>query len=224
MSGFEVRNVLGEVIVSDTMKHLGIILEQDITTIDGAVVGTGTTMSNVVMAPSFIKTKYLGYPSLRNTLPDGTITLYKPIEGGEFAGQYWYGENQGKLVFLGEDYQKVSGYLDVYDEQGELLWSANSAKNVPRIVKAYQLDAETLIAGTTVDVGLNPYIIMNSFPSLFAPGPMGTAVRGALFGRYENGKLQLQFKAWGRGGEIHDNFKAFLNGGTLPVYIASFAS
>ena len=223
MSGFEVNNMYGGTILSDTFKHYGLILQQPITTITDAAVGKGTSSSGIVMAAPFTQATSIGYPDIRNTLPTGTMSLFNPVDGGEFCGKYWYAPNAGTIYHLGQEYPKQSGYLDVFDGSGNLIWSALSAKNVPRITGIFQVTAQQLLDGISLNVGSNPYILMNTLPSLFAPGPQGTGVRGGVFGRYSNNTLQLWFGCWGRGGAYRNRIIEFLNGGTLSVYIFSFA-
>ncbi|MDC4563230.1 hypothetical protein ACT44I_07185 [Acinetobacter baumannii] len=220
MSGFEVSNDKGEIIVSDTYRHLGV---NSVQVLDGGAPSSIGASSG--WAPSFIQTPSLVYPSFRNDLPKETLYILNLSEGTEFCGKYWHSVHNNNISFLSYDYTKTSGYLDVYDEQGNLIWSAISAKNVPRIVQTYQLTADNLLYGITLSIGFNVGILLNTLPSWFRPGPMNNLNRGGVFGRYSNGQLQLQFAAAAKLNDISSRIIENLGpNGTLPVHITSFAS
>ncbi|UYL86147.1 hypothetical protein [Acinetobacter phage vB_AbaM_CP14] len=184
MEGFNVFNDRGELIIDSTVKNIGTVAVQSIGTI---------TPSQGAARPAWFVGD-LGIPKL--PVIDGKIplTLLRPNDGCGGCGESFYTAYGGDLIHLRQDYSVESGYLDVFDPSGNLIWSAISASKVPRVVNVINVTAQQIKDGVEVYIG-NSCIMMNGWPAIFYPGPMGTSRVGGIYWQYtkSTGMLKLQY-------------------------------
>ena len=184
---FETYNDLGELIVSADMRHLGVVSEQEITAVEAWYA------NQTLQAPSFMD-KTVGIPKLTlvNDV-DKPMGLFKFNEGGCACGSEYYSANSGKFYYCTKNYPKTSGYLDVFNDVGKLIWSAESARLVPRVTQRINISTAELHAGKTVYIG-DQLLMMNGLPSIMYMAPRNSLTVGGLYMRFSGGYLTLQFK------------------------------
>lgn len=204
MSNFVVSNDKGYVVVDDTTKNIGAVGSNIITTLPDSTGAYAITVSFTGGAPSwFAKTMFdcrtIAIPKLdEGPMP---MSIIMPNDGACGAGKGTFSRDCGTLYQLRQDYSVQSGYLDVFDESGTLIWSAASTEKVPRVVKVINIKYDDLVAndgeGTEIDIGIGSgFLVDNILGSLDVnPGPTGTTARWyAMYWGYNQGKLKLAFK------------------------------
>lgn len=215
MSGFEVFNDRSELVINTEERMVAVVGEQ--------AIGNIVTWYNqaTLQSPAFID-KGIGVTSLPLLSQVPPLTLLKPAYGACGCGNVYYSANAGQLKHLNTNYNLQSGYLDVFNPQGDLIWSAVTAEKVPRVVKVINVPAADLIAGTTINIGYD-HIMMNNFPSIMYPGPVNALRVGGLYWRFNSdGTLNLQFKI--RGNAVVSNYVNDAYGSTgMNFYIYRFA-
>lgn len=204
MSNFIVNNDRGFTIVDDSTKNIGTVGSNIITTLPDSSGALSITISFTSGGPSwFAKTMYDCRTIAIPKLDDGPMpmSIIMPNDGAFGAGKGTFSTNCGTLYQLRQDYSVQSGYLDVFDANGNLIWSAASAEKVPRVVQVINIKYEDLIAnggeGTEIDIGVGSgFLVDNIIGSLdINPGPTGTTARWfAMYWGYNQGKLKLAFK------------------------------
>lgn len=194
MSNFIVCNDTGGVVVDDTLKNIGTVKTYAI----GSVSASGLTTSNLQMAsPSWFNGAATSVLKLTAMSGDVPLTLIKPNSGGFGAGRETFSDNAGTLYHLRDDYTVASGFLDIFNENGLLIWSALSAQNVPRVTNVLTFTYAQLVAGIEVNIG-NDLFMLNNFIGVLDvnPGPTGTTSRCyGLYWKFTSGVLKLQLNA-----------------------------
>lgn len=185
MAHFEVYNSLGELIIGEGLRNIGRIGSEE-------AVGKGGWYSNNILQPPAFIDKSLRIPIFEK-IGDMPMGLFKYAEGGCSCGSEYFSANAGVMHWLQENYPKTSGYLDLYNAEGELIWSAISAGSVPRVTQIINLTADEVLNGANVYIG-DQYVMLNNFPSVMSPGPMGAFTAGGMYTKFTNGHLDVQFK------------------------------
>lgn len=197
MSNFVVYNENGGIIVDDTFKHIGNVAQNVITTLP-TLGGFPITLSFDSVAPSWFPVTTMDTQVLDLTPIEGAVPMSVLMPNSEAygAGRGTFSTNAGTLYCLRNDYTLSSGYLDVFDASGNLIWSASSASKVPRVTQVVHFTYQELINGKEVFIGNNSgFMVDNILGSLdINPSPSGTSSRWfAMFWRYLNGYFKIQF-------------------------------
>lgn len=173
MSGFEVRNDLGEVIVSSEIKLLTEYARQTI----GAV-------NTWYQTTSPIMDKRIGVCGLPDLGVPNMLTLLKFRSTPDSicgCGNVYFSENAGELIHLTADNVPESGFLDVYNETGDLTWSAKTAGKVPRITRVVQLTYAQMVQSVSFQIEQGEMMMLNHLAAYQLPGPVGSVKRGGIF-------------------------------------------
>ncbi|MFP0819788.1 hypothetical protein [Acinetobacter baumannii] len=204
MSNFIVNNDKGFTVIDDTIKNIGIVGSNVITTLPDSSGNLAITVSFGGGGPSWFPTSMYQTRTIQlPKLDDGPMpmTIIMPNDGAFGAGKGTFSVNCGTLHQLRQDYAVSSGYLDVFNANGELIWSATSAAKVPRVTKVIRVTYDQLVAnngeGIEVDIGVGSgFMVDNILGSLdINPGPTGTTARWfAMYWGYNQGKLKLAYK------------------------------
>ncbi|MBX8911020.1 hypothetical protein, partial [Enterobacter ludwigii] len=119
-------------------------------------------------------------------------------------------DNAGSMIRTARNISMQSGYLDVFDSAGTLIWSAASASRMPRVVGFFDVPANYDLQNNTFSVSLsfNPWILVNNCPGNLsddgtAVGYSGVVLKwtgSQLQGRYiSNNQLSWSKTFQGRG-------------------------
>lgn len=101
-----------------------------------------------------------------NTGRSETLTWLKLNTGGvAFPAVGGFTANSGRIIQTSKIGTPISGYLDVYNELGQLVWSAASAATTPRLQGVIELGVNTPIDNQDYSVSMreSPYILLNNF-------------------------------------------------------------
>lgn len=187
MSGFEVRNELGEAIIKDSLKLYALTARQNITEI---------TPWSQLQNPSLVDGVPIGscsLPSLGNadllTLLDFSTAAPGNVYG---CGNLFFSAYAGTLVHLSRNVPVESGFLDIYDSSGTLVWSAVHAAKVPRVTRTHHLTYAQLVAGVTISIAEGEMLMLNNLAAYNLP-IVRTIVRGGLY--WKKSGNSITFKA-----------------------------
>lgn len=103
--------------------------------------------------------------------------------------------NSGAMARTGSDVAIVSGYRDVYNSAGKLVWSAVSAATIPRIMGFFDIPAGFDLDNSAYSqsIGTNTWLLASNCPGNLSYGEGEGSVTGysGLFFRFSGGVLQV---------------------------------
>jgi len=103
-----------------------------------------------------------------NSWPQPGYLYWYQLNPGAFAmpGAWCFQNNSGRIIRTSRNVAIQSGYLDVLNASGQLVWSAKSAELAPRIRGFIDLPTNSPVDSSTVsfNVNFNPWILMNALP------------------------------------------------------------
>lgn len=214
MSGFQVYNQYGALTIDGTNKsiatsqylgRLPVIDVGSVVFVNGTAFGNGTS---------------LGW--LQNPLPRGGMKWWRPLVNGSWGmpGSSLYTPNSGDFMVSSVNTTLQSGFLDVFNEGGQLVWSAASAGTMPRIMDFITIPAGHNLANTiTVNtLFANPWICISQCPGESSEAGEGTGgYSGIIIRRNNQSNLSIQY--------INRNQNNYINamgGGELKIALAYF--
>ncbi|WP_409244190.1 hypothetical protein [Enterobacter cloacae] len=158
MSGFEVYNSDGKLLV-DSQNRSTLFYDQRTL---GAVTDKGAYRVN----SPFGDGSKLGFTQ-QSFWNDGRLRwLQLGTNKYGFPGADMLEDNAGSMIRTARNIGLQSGYLDVFDSAGSLIWSAASASKMPRVVGFFDVPANYDLQNNTFSVSLsfNPWILVNNCP------------------------------------------------------------
>ncbi|MEE9660749.1 hypothetical protein [Enterobacter cloacae complex sp. CARB60] len=168
MSGFEVYNSDGKLLV-DSQNRSTLFYDQRTL---GAVTDKGAYRVN----SPFGDGSTLGFTP-QSFWNDGRLRwLQLGTNKYGFPGADMLEDNAGSMIRTARNISMQSGYLDVFDSAGTLIWSAASASRMPRVVGFFDVPANFDLQNNTfsVSLGFSPWILVNNCPGNLSDD--GTAV------------------------------------------------
>ncbi|HGG9151395.1 TPA: hypothetical protein ACJJYF_005025 [Enterobacter cloacae] len=158
MSGFEVYNSDGKLLVDSQnrstlfydQRALGAVTDKGFYRVDSPF-GDGSTLG--ITQPAFWndgRLRWLQLGANRYGMPGADL-----LE-----------DSAGSMIRTARNIGMQSGYLDVFDSAGNLIWSAASASKMPRVVGFFDVPANYDLQNNTLSVSLsfNPWILVNNCP------------------------------------------------------------
>ena len=190
MSGYQIFNASGALVIDSNYKGTyfrDTITYSNITDIGyyniACLLGNSADMGYVAAAPGI----------------DGSLKWFKPSEGARifFAGQGdWATANAGIVARTRSDIAVQSGYKDVYNAAGELIWSAVMAGKIPRILGFFDIPVNFDLDNSVYSqsIGTNTYFLASalSHGNIYDDGGTNTGYSGIYF-RFSGGVLQCQW-------------------------------
>lgn len=168
MSGFEVYNSAGKLLV-DSQNRSTMFYDQRTL---GAVTDKGSYRVN----SPFGDGSTLGFTP-QSFWNDGRLRwLQLGTNKYGLPGADMLEDNAGSMIRTARNISMQSGYLDVFDSAGTLIWSAASASRMPRVVGFFDVPANYDLQNNTFSVSLSfkPWILVNNCPGNLSDD--GTAV------------------------------------------------
>ncbi|MDU4995220.1 MAG: hypothetical protein E6265_01385 [Enterobacteriaceae bacterium] len=158
MSGFEVYNGSGKLLV-DSQNRSTLFYDLRLT---GAVTDKGFYR---VDSP-FGDGSTLGHTQ-QQFWNDGSLRWLQ-LDANKYGlpGANLLEDNAGRMIRTARNIGMQSGYLDVFDSSGSLIWSAASASSMPRVVGFFDVPANYDLQNNTLAINLtfNPWILINNCP------------------------------------------------------------
>lgn len=178
MSGFEVYNSAGKLLVDSQnrstlfydQRALGAVTDKGYYRVDSPF-GNGSTLG--ITQPQFWNDGNLRWLQLD--------TNKYGLPGADLLE-----DNAGSMIRTSRNVGMQSGYLDVFDSAGNLIWSAASASKMPRVVGFFDVPANYDLQNNTfaINLSFNPWILVNNCPGNLSDD--GTVV--GYSGSYSNGQ------------------------------------
>jgi len=132
-----------------------------------------------------------------NKFPESdSLMWFKPNNGSKmvFGGTDLMTANAGRMARSRSDLPVESGYRDVFNSAGELVWSVVHAAKIPRVIGFYDIPVNFDLDNTAYSqyIGADTWILASN-----APGAItfdgGEAGYSGLFFRFINGTLSCQW-------------------------------
>ncbi|QPJ98885.1 hypothetical protein IDM36_13140 [Enterobacter mori] len=158
MSGFEVYNSNNKLLIDSNnrstlfydIRNIGAATDVGSYSVDSPF-GTGSTLGSTM--PAFWS--------------DGTLRWLQLSPGKYgFPGADMLESSAGRMIRTSRKIGMESGYLDVFNGSGNLIWSAVSASKMPRVVGFFDVPPGYDLQNNTfaVSVAFNPWILVNNCP------------------------------------------------------------
>lgn len=189
MSGFEVFNNDGATVINSDQIHT---LFDSIRT-----PGIGHT-GDLDESTTFGNLNQLGFISpISNSRVDGYLhwIQFTTNGGWAFPGPGLFKPGTFRVIRTSRNKNPVSGYLDVFDSSGKLIWSAQSATTMPRVVgyvdipSSYNLEANIF----SISPGFNPFFLWDAVAgTVDIPEEAQSSFSGSLV-RWTGSQLQFHW-------------------------------
>lgn len=212
MSGFEIYNESGAVMVNSDHKHTVIH-----SIYNPAVGGTG----DYNLSTPFGNISQLGYLLEGQGKQDGYLHWIQFLSNGAwgFPSSDMFLPGSIRVMRTTRNANHQSGYLDVFDASGQLIWSAASASTMPRITGFLEIPGgyplESQVA--SVSPGYNPFFLWEACMGEMSTDGVVSGYSGNLM-RWTGSELQT---FWIRRNQR--GFNDIFNGrGNMKIPLAKF--
>lgn len=174
MSGFQAWNSAGVLTIDGTQKPAMISAYQGITSV--------TDLGYYQITNPFVGEYSFGFLP-QNFYPNPSCRWVR-LNAGQacFPGADSFMPNSGGMMISSQNNGVSSGYLDVFDGGGSLIWSANSAASVPRILDFIDVPAGFDLQNNTYSKSLNfqPWFLQNACPGNISDDGEVTGLSGVI--------------------------------------------
>ncbi|ELQ3992645.1 hypothetical protein RNP97_000219 [Enterobacter bugandensis] len=210
MSGFEVYNSAGKLLVDSQnrstlfydQRSLGAVTEKGFYRVDSPF-GDGSTLG-------FTQQQFWNDGNLR----------WLQLDANKYGlpGADLLEDNAGRMIRTTRNIGMQSGYLDVFDAGGNLIWSAASASKMPRVVGFFDVPASYDLQNNTftINLGFNPWILVNNCPGNLSDDGGATGYSGIAL-KWTGSQLQGRYIS-----KNQRNWSQTLQGRGLRIPIAQF--
>ncbi|WP_223565471.1 hypothetical protein [Pantoea sp. OVA07A] len=188
MSGYQVWNSAGALVIDSDFKGT---YYQDAVNYAGI-----TDIGYYDISCQLGNSTDMGHVSASVPLDD-SLRWFKPNNNAKmfFTGPDWMTANAGSMARTRSDMPVESGYRDVFNSAGQLVWSAVMAAKIPRILGFFDVPANFDLDNTVYSqyIGTNTWFLISSIPggNISDDGSV-TGFSGPFF-RFINGTLQCQW-------------------------------
>jgi hypothetical protein len=158
MAGFEAYNSAGKLTIDGTYKPAMIS--------SLSTMGTMTDQGYYQITNPFVDAYSFGYLP-QNFYPNPSARWVRLNAGAAcFAGADQFMPNSGQMMISSQSNGVSSGYLDVFNASGNLIWSAVSAASVPRVLDFIDIPAGYDLQNNTYSKSLSfqPWFLQNACP------------------------------------------------------------
>lgn len=212
MSGFEVFNNAGVVQINSDQKHS--IFDSIYTP---GMLNTG----DYNLATKFGNISELAYLNANSTKRDGFLHWIQFTGNNQwgFPGSDLFKPGSIRVIRTSRSKGHTSGYCDVFDASGQLIWSAVSASTMPRIIGFLEVAGNYNLMDNIVSVtpGFNPFFLWESCCGEMSTDGVVSGYSGNLM-RWTGSQLQTTWIV-----RNQRNFNEIFNGrGNLKIPYARF--
>jgi len=193
MSGFQYYNSSGALTIDSTNKSIGISAYKGnpgLMDVGSVVFAGGSAMGNGTA---------LGWLPL-NFFPANGMRWWRPLTDGGWGmcGGGLFTPNSGDFMLTSPNNGIASGYLDVFDASGNLVWSAASAGTMPRVMDFFTVpNTHDLSNAINLNSSFaNPWICISQCPGNSSEAGEGQGgYSGLLIRRNSPTNFTLQYIA-----------------------------
>lgn len=197
MSGFAVWNQAGFQTINSDQRHTVLVNAYTPPLIDVGAVDGNTPFGRFVQL-GWLHPNY--YPTPNN------LYWFRLNAGAWcFPGAWMFQPNTVQFCVTSRVQALNSGYLDVMDGGGNLIWSANSAANMPRILSLLDINGGVDSAVQGMQPGFSPWILMGACPGNFSVEEVSNGYSGLIF-RWDGATLQTYWVRLNQNGTFANTF------------------
>lgn len=187
MSGYQVWNDKGALVIDSDFKGTYYF--------DSRVYSSITDMGFYNITCQLGNSADMGFAA--NSAPlDDCLRWFKPNNNAKmYFGTDWVTANAGVMARTRSDVAIESGYRDIFNSSGQLVWSAVMAAKIPRILGFFDIPAGFDLDNNVYsqNIGNDSWILVSALPGGEISDD-GTAVGySGPFLRFSNGLLQCQW-------------------------------
>lgn len=198
MSGIQIFNAAGALVIDSDFRGTYFSDSTNLTTI------TDTGYYNI--SCNLGNTKDMGFTA--NVIKfDKNLVWFKPNEGARMlaCSPMLTTVNAGAIARTNSDVAIESGYRNVYDSTGRLIWSAVAAAKIPRILGFFDIPANYDLDNNVYsqNIGTNTWFLLNACAAgdLSDSGESNGTGYCGMFMRFSGGVLSCQWasknqKSW----------------------------
>ncbi|WP_075180600.1 hypothetical protein [Pantoea sp. 1.19] len=194
MSGFEAFNQNGKITI-DSNNRSTIFL-------DRRGVSPITDVGAVQVVNPFTDGYSFGF-SAQQFWNDGNLRWLRMNTGKvSMPGADMFEPEAGDMIRTSRNSSIQSGYLDVFDQNGNIVWSAKSAASMPRIIGFMDIPAGFDLQNNVFSIhpGFNPWILINSTPGNYSNDGAVSGYSGVVL-KWDGSQLQASYvsknqKSW----------------------------
>lgn len=188
MSGFEVYNSNGALTIDSNNKSIVMSTVKAM----GGLSDTGFYRFNSALGDGSV----LGFLA-SDFFPVTGLRWFQPQVDGSycFPGASLYQANTGRFMICSNTTAIQSGYLDVFNAAGQLIWSAASAGTMPRIMDFFTVPSSHDLATTlTLNTKFaDPWICISQCPGNVSDDGTAGGYSGIMIRRLSSTQFQLQY-------------------------------
>lgn len=210
MSGFQAFNAAGKLQVDGTYKPAMISQYVNI----GGLWDQGYYQINNPFGDAY------SFGSLPQNFYPNPSTRWVRLNAGAFCfpGAEAFQPNSGQMMISTASVGVSSGYLDVFDPSGNLIWSAVSASAVPRIIDFIDVPAGYDLQNNTwvKNLSFQPWFLMNAFPGNISDDGSVIGYSGVVI-RWDGSQIQVRYIS-----QYQNSYMTALGGIGLKIPLAYF--
>lgn len=188
MSGYQYFNEAGALVIDSNYKGTYYLDTRDFTGISDVGFYNITCQLGNSLDMGFANASVPLDDSLRWFKPNNNAKMF-------FTGPDWVTASAGSMARTRSDLPIISGYRDVFNAAGVLVWSAAMAARIPRILGFFDIPPNFDLDNAVYSqyIGTNVWISVSSVPggNISDDGTV-TGYSGPFF-RFTNGTLQCQW-------------------------------
>ncbi len=188
MSGFEVRNSAGALTINSDYRAP--LLSSS------AAVRTDSVGDFDMDIPGFGNLKQLGW-ILDNTLfAPGQLSWFRlNVNGWGLPGAQYFLPGTAVIAKTRTDIAWQSGYLDVFNSSGELIWSARSAARMPRVLGFITIPAGFDLQNNTFSAAVpgTPYYLLEIMPGALSEDQEGVGAKNGIVIKQLSGSVIMRY-------------------------------
>jgi len=212
MAGFQLYNSAGALtidsenksVVMSTVKAMGALSDIGFSRIVSDF-GNGSTLGA------------LPYPFF----PESGLKWFQFFTDGSycFPGASMYEQGTGRFMICSNTTPIQSGYLDVFDPAGNLIWSAASAGTMPRISDFFTVPpSHDLKTTLTVNTAIaNPWICISQCPGNYSTDGTTSGYSGIVIRRNSSTSFSIQYI-----NRLQKTYQQAMGGNGIRIALASF--
>lgn len=210
MSGFQAYNTFGNIMVDSEKKG----------TVISSLVQQGTVdVTGYLISTPFGDGRSLGYLVNGGFLFEAGLVWMRFIRDSYcFPGAELFEPNSVQFMRTSVNGTVQSGYLDVFNGQGTLIWSAASAGTMPRVFDHLVIPQGYNLQGQVIskNLGWSPWVLLSGLGGNVSDDGGSSGYSGFLL-RYTNGNIQVTYAS-----QYQDNYAQATNQQLLRIPLAVF--
>ncbi|MDF2784224.1 MAG: hypothetical protein K0S95_759 [Pantoea eucrina] len=212
MSGFQVYNSAGKLTIDSDNRTIAISQQK--------AMGNLTDVGYYQIQNSLGGEYSMGFLQ-PNFFPSSGVRWFQPQTNGAicFPGAYQYTPGSGRFMITSNTNGLASGYLDVHDSSGRLVWSAASAATMPRIMGFFTISSGYNLASpiTLTSPIANPWICISQCPGNISDDGSVVGYSGILLRRNSTTSFSLQYV-----NKLQKNYTQAMGGNGFSIALAYF--